>query len=172
MGKPQRKQQNRRNRGRKAGFTQSSVITTLATVSGNVLSTRNLTIAQLIPDVTGSRPLIIDRIEVDVMPTTSTALSGPGLALQLLGTAQPMVASGTGPSQSYFASMPYRAVSNTTVTKLVLKSTYPGQVLPVSADTTLGLFRVNGYSVTPATTQLVVRTYYKMLHDIATQVVA
>jgi hypothetical protein len=156
----------RKNNGKRQGRNiVSTVVTTLATVAGNVVSSKGLTIAQLIPDVSNSRNIILKKVVVQVMPS-NTGYSSPGAMAQACLIGPPFVHDAEDTTgQGLYASQEYKALSTTLPTTLVVTATLPGQKTPVGLARSGNTLGVLAFSQLAGTWALTIRTHYTLLPD-------
>jgi len=109
----------------------STVVSTLTTVSGNAVSNKTFTLAQIVPDVAVGRQIILKSVSMTLANASAPATS-PGAMVQIQLEGQPW--SNGIDAGGRFASMPFRSLNSTNRTALRVVPNLPGQQSPVQLD--------------------------------------
>lgn len=159
------KRRNGRRRGRKA-MLNCTVITSLASLAGNEVSSRNLTLQQLTPDFSVTRDIVVDRVVLTFVNSSAVG-SLPGASAQVVGVGSPWSAeAGDG-----FASSAWRSLRATGSTTLVLRPQFSAQRMPVQISRAGTYLRISQQSLLAATSSVTINIYFRMLVDDNTTVI-
>jgi len=150
----------KRRRGpRRNGTVFSTVVSSVATVSGNVLTSKTFTLAQIIPDVSTGRDVRLHSVQVGFASASATGGQAGGMA-QVVLVGEPWVF-GQGTLGTY-ASMPFASLNNSHRTVISVRA--PNQ-FPVAQNRTGAAISLSVYSVLAGSWQLDIRATYSYTAD-------
>jgi len=120
--------------------------------------------AQLLPDISPSRQIILHSVTCG-LTNASVPASSPGAMAVALLVGDPFA---TGiVSGGVYASQPWKSLNSTTKTTLRVVANLPGQKVPVQLDRTTNSFQVQVTSALLGTWEIEITTRYRLLIDTA-----
>jgi len=157
----------RRRRGGGGGrqaLPYSTVVSVVTASAGNVKSNKTFTVAQLLPDIGGPRPVVIKKITVDFQ---NASAASPGASAQIRSFAGPF-------SQDAipFASSQMRGLNATVSTRLTLVPKFAGQFVPISDSSVNTVLQIELWSQSVATFQVCITTHFVLTADPAVSAIA
>jgi len=140
----------------------STVVTTVSTVAGNVLSIKNFTLTQMIPDVSVGRQVMLHSVTCQLANAATPASSPGGMVLvNLVG--EPWVTANA--VNGIFASQQWKVLNSTQRTTCAVTANQSGQRVPVEIDRSGTMFQLRVQSALAGTWQVVMLTRYTLLVD-------
>jgi len=152
MGK--KKQRGRRGGGgRPPGGMSTTTLSTISTVSGQVISTKQFTPAQLFPDIVESRDIVVHKFSVDFV-NASTTVTGSTANIQANFAAN-----------TFGKPTPFRGLNNATRTRFTVTNTDQGTKVPIRAGTTTPILFVSMSSHNGAVFSLIITSHFAVKPD-------
>jgi len=143
----------------------SVVNTTVSTTSGNVLSLRNFTLAEMVPDVSAGRTIMLHGV-VATFTGASAPFAAPGGMAQVVLYGSPWVNAGS--ASAVYASQNWKALNASTRTALRVSVNQSGQRVPVELDRTGPAVQLRAQSLLAGSWQVELQTRYSLLVDTVT----
>jgi len=155
----------KRRRGpRRGGSTFSTVVLSVATVSGNVLTSKTFTLAQIVPDVSSGRDIRLHSVQVGFSSASAGGGQAGGMA-QVLLVGEPWIWGGT---PGNYGSMPFKSLNNANRTVISVRAP---TLFPVAQDRTGSAISLSVYSLLAGSWQLDIKTTYSYTPDTSVSVI-